>query len=413
LAHPARIPSASPSAPGAADDLTANGVANERFAVDFVHRVRFTSDLFDPANPILADALDPHRRGCGPSRLITVIDEGVARAWPGLAERIGGYTAAYPDRVPRSDATIFVRGGEATKNDTLTVDAVVDAVDRYRICRQSFVLAIGGGAMLDAVGFAAATAHRGVRLVRVPTTTLAQDDAAMGVKNGINRKGKKNFVGAFAPPWAVLNDERFLITLPPAEFRAGFSEAVKIALLRDPQLFAQMERDAEAIRAMDLSKAMPVVRRSAELHLQHIVRGGDPFEIREARPLDYGHWAAHRLESLTNFALGHGAAVGVGVALDTTYAMLEGRLASEPAERTIRLLERLGIDTWHESLGQVDLVLSGLEEFREHLGGRLTITLLRGIGVADEVHELDPRLLRKAIERLRPTAAIPAASGAS
>ncbi|MBL9119997.1 MAG: 3-dehydroquinate synthase [Phycisphaerae bacterium] len=382
----------------------ASGRADEAFTVDFVHRVRFTSDLLSPTNPVLADALDPDRRGRGPSRLITVVDDGVAKAWPGLAERVAAYASAHPERVPRPEAALVIRGGEVTKNDHETVDAVIEAVDRHRICRQSFVLAIGGGAMLDAVGFAAATAHRGVRLVRVPTTTLAQDDAAMGVKNGINRKGKKNFVGAFAPPWAVLNDERFLTTLPAGEFRAGFSEAVKIALLRDPDLFERMERDADAIRAMDLVAAMPVVRRSAELHLQHIVRGGDPFEIREARPLDYGHWAAHRLESLTSFSLGHGAAVGVGVALDTTYAMLEGRLARNPAERTIGLLRRLGIATWHEALGDVDAILRGLEEFREHLGGRLTITLLRAIGAAEEVHELDGAIVRRAIESLRPTA---------
>ena len=406
MPHPARpspIPTENASTARVdGGDLSLRGAADERFTIDFVHRVRFTRDLFDPVNPTLVEALDPARRGRGPSRLVTVIDDGVASAWPGLGERVSAYAKAHAERVPPPEATLVVRGGESTKNDHATVDAVIEAVDRHRICRQSYILAIGGGAMLDAVGFAAATAHRGVRLVRVPTTTLAQDDAAMGVKNGINRKGKKNFVGAFAPPWAVLNDERFLTTLPASEFRAGFSEAVKIALLRDPALFEAMERDADAIRGLDLRAAMPIVRRSAELHLNHITRGGDPFEIREARPLDYGHWAAHRLESLTNFALGHGAAVGVGVALDTMYALLEGRLAAGAAERTIALLRRLGIATWHEALGEVDSVLRGLEEFREHLGGRLTITLLRDIGVADEVHELDAALLRAAIERLRP-----------
>ncbi len=383
-------------------DLTATGSVTERFEVAFAHRVRFTRDLFDPANPTLADALDPESRGRGPSRLVLIIDDGVARAWPGLDARFAAYATALPERVPHAASSIVVRGGERTKNDWETVETVIEAVDRHRICRQSYILAVGGGAMLDAVGFAAATAHRGVRLVRVPTTTLAQDDAAMGVKNGINRNGKKNFVGAFAVPWAVLNDERFLTTLPPAEFRAGFSEAVKIALLRDPGLFARMERDADAIASGDLDAAMPIVRRSAELHLRHIVRGGDAFETREARPLDYGHWSAHRLESMTNFALGHGAAVGVGVALDTAYAAIEGRIAADDANRTITLLRRLGVPTWHDALDDADRLVSGLEEFREHLGGRLTITLLRSIGAADEVHALDPAIVRQAIARLRP-----------
>jgi 3-dehydroquinate synthase len=384
------------------DGLASLGSANAAFSVDFVHRVRFTRDLLDPANSTLADALDPHNHGKGPSRLLIALDAGVARAWPGLPARVSAYAAAHADRVPRPEAAIEVRGGEPTKNSWETANTIIDAIDAHRICRQSFILAIGGGAVLDAVGFAAAVGHRGVRLVRVPTTSLAQDDAAMGVKNGINHRGKKNFIGAFAPPWAVLNDELFLNTQPIEDFRAGFSEAVKIALLRDPALFARLEADADGIRARDLEIAMPVIRRSAELHLQHIVRGGDPFELKEARPLDYGHWAAHRLESMTSFAVGHGAAVGIGVALDTVYAALDGRLEQAEADRTLLLLERLGIPTWHPGLEDAEGLLRGLEEFREHLGGRLTITLLRALGASEDVHALDGAIVRAAIDQLRP-----------
>jgi len=240
--------------------------------------------------------------------------------------------------------------------------------------------------------------------VRVPTTVLAQDDAAMGVKNGINWNGKKNFLGSFAPPWAVLNDEDLLATLPDDEWRCGFSEAVKIALLRDPAYFDRLERDAEAIRGRDREASSHAIRRSAELHLRHVTRGGDPFEIRTARPLDYGHWSAHRLEQMTGFAVGHGAAVGVGVALDTVYAAIEGRLARDVADRTLRTLARLGIPTFHPALLDADALLGGLEEFREHLGGRLTVTLLRDVGVAEDVHSLDPRVIRAAIGELRSAA---------
>mgnify|MGYP001810548947 CR=1 FL=1 len=391
--------------PAAADDLLRElgdeGACDARFAVDFVHRVRFTSGLFDPSNPTLADALDPDRRGRGPSRMIVVVDRGVDRATPGLAEAVAGYAESHRERVPRPETVLVVEGGEATKNSWDTFHRTMEAIDAHRICRRSFVLAIGGGAVLDAVGFAAATGHRGVRLVRVPTTSLAQDDAALGVKNGINLRGKKNFVGAFAPPWAVLNDERFLLTQPIEDFRAGFSEAVKIALLRDAPFFALLERDAEKIARRDLAAAMPAIRRSAALQLRHIVRGGDPFETKEARPLDYGHWSAHKLESLTGFALGHGAAVGVGVALDTVYAALEGRLDEASAARTLGLLERMGIPVWHPALEEFDALLRGLEEFREHLGGRLTVTLLRGIGAAEDVHAIDAAILKRAVARLR------------
>ncbi|MFO0827510.1 MAG: 3-dehydroquinate synthase [Phycisphaerales bacterium] len=384
--------------------LVSRGFVDAEFDVAFTHRVRFTRDLFDPANPILADALDPQRRGRGVSRMIVAIDSGVRAAWPDVADRCAAYARANAERVPAPEATLEIEGGEACKNDLVAVDRVIDAIDRHRICRQSFVLAIGGGAVLDAVGFAASVAHRGVRLVRVPTTVLAQDDAALGVKNGVNRFGKKNFVGAFSPPWAVLNDERFLATLTDRHWCDGFSEVVKIALLRDPVLFQRMEHDAERIRGRSLDAAMPIIRRSAELHLRHIVRGGDPFETREARPLDYGHWSAHKLETLTRFALPHGAAVGIGVALDTVYSALVGSLAATDADRTLALLHRLGIGTWHPALADAGAVLRGLEEFREHLGGRLTLTLLRGIGQAEDVHEVDETRMRQAIERLRASA---------
>lgn len=381
------------------DDHLALG--DSPLAVHFVHRVRFTRDLFNPENPTLADAIDPARAGRGPGRLLVAIDSGIDAARPTLLDEFRRYADAHADRMPSPVGSVVVSGGESCKNDPQLVDSLLAAIDRERICRQSFIVAIGGGAVLDAVGFAAAVGHRGVRLVRVPTTTLAQDDAAMGVKNGVNRFGKKNFVGCFAPPWAVLCDARLLETLSDRDWRDGFSEAVKIALLRDPALFAAMERDAAAIRGRDASAAMPVIRRSAHLHLAHILTGGDPFETREARPLDYGHWSAHRLESMTGFALSHGAAVGIGVALDTLYASLEGRFPQSDAERTISLLRDLGLELWHPALEDPEALLRGLEEFREHLGGRLTVTLLEGIGRPIDVHALDRRVVRDAIGRLR------------
>jgi 3-dehydroquinate synthase len=251
------------------------------------------------------------------------------------------------------------------------------------------VLAIGGGAVLDVVGFGAAIAHRGVRHVRMPTTVLAQDDSAMGVKNGVNRKGKKNFTGSFAPPDAVVCDRAFLRTLPDSAWCGGFSEAVKIALLKDAALFDTLERDGAAIRARSMDAAWPVIMRSAELHARHILDGGDPFETREARPLDHGHWAAHRLESMTAFELPHGEAVGIGLALDTVYARRIGLLGAEPAARILQVLASLGLARSHPMLASMDDLLRGIEEFREHLGGTLSITLMRDIGHPIEVHEVD------------------------
>ncbi|MDI9410882.1 MAG: 3-dehydroquinate synthase, partial [Bacteroidia bacterium] len=281
---------------------------DREIAVPFRHRVWFTDGALDPANPAFAHAL---RCACpgrdSPSRMAAFIDSGVLTAWPQLTDQLARYLQAHAG-LPELVWVESMPGGEACKNDPSCVEDVLDAVDHLRIDRHSMVLAIGGGAVLDVVGFGAAIAHRGVRHVRMPTTVLAQDDSAMGVKNGVNRKGKKNFTGSFAPPDAVVCDRAFLGTLPDAAWCGGFSEAVKIALLKDAALFSTLERDAAAIRARSMDAAWPVIVRSAELHARHILDGGDPFETREARPLDHGHWAAHRLESMTSFELPHGEA---------------------------------------------------------------------------------------------------------
>ena len=274
------------------------------------------------------------------------------------------------------------------------MDEIRAAIDRHHIDRHSFVLAIGGGALLDSAGYAAATAHRGVRLVRVPTTVLAQNDSALGVKNGINAFGKKNFVGTFAPPFAVVCDYELLLTLSDRDWRAGISEAVKVALLKDPAFFAWIEDNAQALAERSLEAMAWLIHRCAELHLEHIAHGGDPFELGSSRPLDFGHWAAHKLEQLSGYRLRHGEAVAIGIALDSAYSRLAGHLPLGDWRRIVRLFDAVGLPTWAPELEVEDdrgrpAVLAGLDEFREHLGGRLTVMLLAGIGSPFDVHTLD------------------------
>jgi 3-dehydroquinate synthase len=191
-----------------------------------------------------------------------------------------------------------VEGGEAIKNDLPGFVGRLDELVDQRMCRHSVVLAVGGGAVLDAIGLAAALVHRGLRLVRIPTTVLAQNDSGVGVKNAINYRHTKNLLGAFAPPFAVINDLNFLRSLPDAEWTDGIAEAFKVALIKDkanslPGCAPTPPPCARATKA-----PWPTwCRRCAELHLDHIRTSGDPFEFGQARPLDFGHWSAHRLES--------------------------------------------------------------------------------------------------------------------
>jgi 3-dehydroquinate synthase len=368
-------------------------------------QVLFTDHLFDPANPIFRDIL-ANQSSRAPSRTLVILDQALATAQPGLATAIAAYFRAYEDSLALVRPPLVVPGGEQAKSSWSHVEQVHAEIDRHHIDRQSYVAAVGGGALLDMVGLAATTAHRGVRHVRVPTTTLSQCDSGVGVKNGINAFGKKNFVGTFCPPFAVINDFEMLATLPARDKRAGFVEAVKVGSIRDRFFFESLEREATALQGFDPGAMRRLIRRCAQLHVDHIVDGGDPFESGSARPLDFGHWSAHKLEQMSDFRLRHGEAVAIGIALDTIYARRQGSLATDTAERVLSLLENLGFELYAPELGRRDTrskpqVLAGLEEFQEHLGGQLSVTLLRGLGSPFEAHEMDANCIVQSIEELR------------
>ncbi len=260
------------------------------------------------------------------------------------------YAAAHADAIELVTPPIKVPGGEKIKNELFHIEWMQGLVQEHRIDRHSFVIAVGGGAVLDAVGLIAATSHRGLRLIRVPTTVLSQNDSGVGVKNSVNLKGSKNFVGTFAPPFAVLNDLAMIDDLPPREKIAGMAEAVKVALIRDAQFFYWLERHIDALSVFERTAMAFMIRRCAELHMRQIAHGGDPFEMGSARPLDFGHWAAHKLESLTRNHVRHGEAVAIGIALDTRYSVLAGLLAPGVEDRVAALLELLGFRLWHPAL---------------------------------------------------------------
>ena len=368
------------------------------------HRVFFTDAAFAPTNVLLRDLLveatDPT-----PARVLFVVDESLAEAQPALLPDIRAYCAAHADTVVLVREPLVIEGGERVKNSYFHVTQIQSAIDAHHIDRHSTVVAVGGGALLDMAGLAATTAHRGVRHIRLPSTTLSQADSGVGVKNGINAFGKKNFIGTFAPPFAVLNDFQLLATLSPRDRRCGYVEAVKVACLRDAEFFADLERSAATLRDFEPTALRRVIYRCAELHLRHIATSGDPFEFGSARPLDFGHWAAHKVEQLSDYRIRHGEAVAIGLALDVLYARNVGLLAPASAERVLRLLEELGFDLFanellHEDPAQQLRLLSGLQEFKEHLGGRLTITLLSEIGKSVEVHEMQPPAIVRGLREL-------------
>ena len=393
------------SADSAASVAPASAVYVQRFTVAYEYPVCFTERLFAPDNPTLVDALsrtEPARR----HRCLVFVDDGLLAARPGLSEEILDYARCHRERIELVAEPVPVPGGERVKKELFFVEQMQRRVFEHGIDRHSYVIAIGGGALLDAVGLVAATTHRGVRLIRVPTTVLAQDDSGVGVKNGVNLFGVKNFCGTFAPPFAVLNDLELLTPLSERDKIAGMAEAVKVALIRNGDFFGWLERHADELTTFDRPAMAQMIRRCAELHMRQIAHGGDPFESGSARPLDYGHWSAHKLETLTNHHLRHGEAVAIGVALDARYSVLAGLLAEGQEVRICALLEHLGFRLWHPALEAERpdgsrAIFEGLREFREHLGGELTVTLLAAIGRGIEVHAIDERLMGAAMAWLK------------
>lgn len=376
-------------------------IIKQKFSVSYQYDIHFTSGLFAAENRLLSRFFAERLHGPVP-KLLVVVDEGVTTYHPALIERIRDYLDPDP-AVQLINDILVVPGGEAIKNQSESVDGIIEAVDRYGIDRHSYILAIGGGAVLDAVGYAAAIAHRGIRHLRVPTTVLSQNDSGMGVKNGINYRGKKNFMGTFSPPVAVFNDNRFLLTLDDRAWVSGISEAVKVALIKDAAFFDWIEAHAGILRRRDSEAMDELIFRCAELHLQHIA-GADPFEFGSSRPLDFGHWSAHKLEQLSNFEVLHGEAVAIGIALDTVYSAIAGMLSPQDAQRVLSVLQTLELPIFHPLLGGTSAahpLLAGLEEFREHLGGQLTIMLLSAIGRGVEVHELESENVLRAAAALQ------------
>jgi 3-dehydroquinate synthase len=369
------------------------------------HRLLFTRDVFAPGNETLAGLLTPREPG-GQARAVVFWDAGLRAAFPNIADNVKAWFAARRDRVSLESEPVMLTGGEAVKNDRAYLERVWATINESKLCRHSFVIAIGGGALLDMVGFGAATAHRGIPIIRLPTTSLSQADGGLGVKNGVNYFSKKNWLGSFVVPHAVVNDLAFLHGLPPRDRRAGLIEAVKVALIRDAKFFEFIAARVDALAKFEREPYEAVVRESARQHMEHIATGGDPFERGSARPLDFGHWAAHKLEQLSEFRVSHGEAVAVGMAIDLIYARRVGLLPELHAERILRVIQALGFELFEpvkqirSASGRQDM-LDGLEEFREHLGGRLTIPMIRAPGDRLDVHEMDGPAVKASFDELR------------
>lgn len=378
---------------------------DQKLTVPFEFPVIFTNDIFAESNTLLLDTIN-RPAGDAPHRAMVFVEETVLRHHPGLSEKMTAWFLSHSREIKLAALPQILSGGEEIKNDFALIKTLATRMLAAHLSRHAYVVIVGGGALLDAVGFAASLVHRGLRQVRIPTTVLSQNDGGVGVKNGINFAGQKNALGVFAPPWAVINDFDFLKSLDKRQWLDGVAEAFKVSIIRDKAFFDFLVSNAVKLRECDPAVMQRLIFRCAELHLEHIRTNGDPFEFGHARPLDFGHWSAHKLETLSGFKISHGEAVAVGVLLDSLYAVKKGWLQRAEFDAIHAAFREAGLPLWLDALETKKedgsfKVFDGIAEFQEHLGGKLCVTYPQGIGARHEVHEIELPVMAAAITELK------------
>lgn len=378
-------------------------IIKQSFKINFKYNIFFTKNIFDLNNTLLIKILNKENKT--KKNIIIFIDKNVSKSHINLETDIKNYIHKHKKYINLTCQPIAITGGEKIKNHYNLVKCSYKLLDQYKICRQSFVISIGGGTLQDLIGYIASTAHRGIKLIRMPTTVLSQDDSGVGVKNGINFLNKKNFIGCFATPFAVINDYTFLNSLKKKEFIEGISEAIKVALIKDKNLFTLIEKNTTNIIDRNTLIMEKIIYSCAKLHAEHISKKGDPFETLSSRPLDFGHWSAHKIESLSKYKISHGESVGIGIVLDCTYSYLIKLLDKNSWKRIINTFVNLKLPIYTKELSiqqnSKQIIFNGLEEFREHLGGKLTITLIKNIGTQLDIHHINVNIYKKAIKLIK------------
>ncbi|HVC18458.1 MAG TPA: 3-dehydroquinate synthase [Vicinamibacterales bacterium] len=292
---------------------------------------------------------------------------------------------------------VLVPDGERSKQLS-TVSRIYEALIRAEADRASVVIAAGGGVIGDMAGFAAATFLRGVPLVQVPTTLLAQVDSAIGGKVGVNHPLGKNLIGAFYPPALVCIDPTLLETLPRREFRAGLYEVVKYGMIASPDLFARLGRETAAIFRRRPETLMPIIAESCRIKAD--VVGTDEREAGLRRVLNFGHTAGHALEAATKYRrFRHGEAVAYGMLAAAHLAVARAAMAEADRQALAALIGALGPLPSVADI-PVAALLEAMRRDKKIVDGRLHFVLPTGIGRTAIVDDVTERELSAALVRI-------------
>lgn len=346
----------------------------------------FTNGVFEEDNPILKDL-------CESRKVLMVVDEAFYELW---GHQIENYIAA-------NDLNCIVYpipGGEKVKDMKYVEDIYLKAKS-CGLDRKAKIVAVGGGAVMDVAGLVAQLYRRKIDYIRIPTTLLGIIDAAVGVKVGVNYEGSKNFLGAFYPATAVISDTSFLETLPEREIRSGIAEIIKVGLISNAKLFEELEENGEKLASNTKFENYQQFIEDATvellLHLQK-----DFYEYDLMRHVDFGHAMAHHFESLTDYELTHGEAVGIDMLISAHIAKERGILLEVDFKRIVSLYKKVGLPFYHPALN-LDALCDGIKEAIAHKGGRLMMVIPKKIGQTVFIDSISKEELAGALKFLEET----------
>ena len=307
--------------------------------------------------------------------------------------RAAGKTVQRGLRLSDRSAIHLFNDAESAKN-LQSLEHIASSLSRAGADRKSLLVAVGGGVVGDVAGFAAASYLRGVALVHIPTTLVAQVDSSIGGKTGVNLPEGKNLVGAFCPPRLVITDPEFLRTLPEREFRGGLAEVIKHAIIADARMFAVLEKDLERVLRRDRSLLNFLIPRNVGIKARVVSRDERESGLREI--LNFGHTFAHALESITKYRrYQHGEAVAWGMVAAAFLGHEVGLTRADNVSRIVALIRRLGpLPPWPQV--PPASLLSAMRSDKKSRGGILRFVLSPRIGEARSYDSIP----FKAVERV-------------
>ncbi|KSU60357.1 hypothetical protein AS034_16065 [[Bacillus] enclensis] len=377
--------------------VSSNFLAFEQFAglttnLKVEYHITETSDVFNVNNLTI-------QQNCKSKKLLIVTSPTVYRLY---GHQITEYLSYHFSE--DSYKIIVIETTEENK-DFDNVMKICEAGKNFGLDRRSLLVAIGGGILMDMVGFAASMYKRKIDYIRIPTTLVGQIDAGVGVKTGVNFKGSKNFIGAFHPPYSVINDTSLLYTLEKDELICGLAEIIKMGIIVDAQLFELVNTYGFSLVDSNfqgnLEAANSINQKAVQRMLEQLE--SNLFELFLERLVDFGHTFSPFIEEFSNYQIKHGIAVGYDMAISTEISYLLNRISKKDRDKILTTLMKIGINIYHKETFIAEKMWNSLNNIVLHRGNKLNLVIPTGIGQSDflrELTNLSPELLHQAIENL-------------